>query len=38
VLRSHFKIAGLIGVEYLAINRAIFDFVSGTMYLRPPLR
>ena len=35
VLRSHFEIAGLIGVEYLAINRAIFDFVSGTMYLRP---
>jgi hypothetical protein len=38
VLRSHFEIAGLIGVEYLAINHAIFDFVSGTMYLRPPLR
>ena len=35
VLRSHFEIAGLIGVEYLSINRAIFDFVSGTMYLRP---
>jgi predicted aspartyl protease len=35
VLRSEFKIAGLIGVEYLAISRAIFDFVSGTMYLRP---
>jgi predicted aspartyl protease len=35
VLRSHFEIAGLIGIEYLAINRAIFDFVSGTMYLRP---
>ena len=35
VLRSHFEIAGLIGVEYLTINRAIFDFVSGTMYLRP---
>ena len=32
------EIAGLIGAEYLAINRAIFDFVSGTMYLRPPPR
>jgi len=31
-------IAGLIGAEYLAINRAIFDFVSGTLYLRPPAR
>jgi predicted aspartyl protease len=38
VLGSHPLIAGIIGVEYLAINRAIFDFVSGTMYLRPPLR
>jgi predicted aspartyl protease len=28
-------VAGIIGVEYLSINRAIFDFVSGTMYLRP---
>jgi predicted aspartyl protease len=35
VLRSHFEIAGLIGVEYLTISRAIFDFVSGTMYLQP---
>jgi predicted aspartyl protease len=28
-------VAGIIGVEYLSINRAIFDFVSGNMYLRP---
>jgi predicted aspartyl protease len=28
-------VAGIIGVEYLSINRAIFDFVSGIMYLRP---
>jgi len=28
-------VAGIIGVEYLSINRAIFDFVSDTMYLRP---
>jgi predicted aspartyl protease len=26
---------GLLGVEYLGLNSAIFDFVSGTMYLRP---
>ena len=32
---SHSLVAGIIGVEYLSINRAIFDFVSGTMYLRP---
>src|SRR6266853_7004488 len=32
ILQSHGAdlVAGLIGVEYLAINRAIFDFVSGT--------
>lgn len=38
VLRSHSLVAGIIGVEYLSINRAIFDFVSGTLYLRPPGR
>jgi predicted aspartyl protease len=27
-------VAGLLGVEYLALNSAIFDFISGTMYLR----
>ena len=27
--------AGLLGVEYLAKNSAIFDFNSGTLYLRP---
>ncbi len=27
--------AGLLGVEYLAANSAIFDFVSGTLYLKP---
>jgi predicted aspartyl protease len=30
------EVAGLLGVEHLAMNSAIFDFVSGTMYLRPP--
>ncbi|HEY4256754.1 MAG TPA: retropepsin-like aspartic protease [Candidatus Udaeobacter sp.] len=35
ILGSHSLVAGIIGVEYLSINRAIFDFVSGTMYLRP---
>ena len=34
ILGSHSLVAGIIGVEYLSINRAIFDFVSGTMYLR----
>lgn len=29
------EIAGLIGVEYLATNCAIFDFTTATMYLRP---
>ena len=28
-------VVGLLGVEYLARNSAIFDFVSGTLYLRP---
>jgi predicted aspartyl protease len=35
ILGSHSLVAGIIGVEYLSINRAIFDFISGTMYLRP---
>ena len=26
---------GLLGIEYLALNSAIFDFISGTLYLRP---
>jgi predicted aspartyl protease len=30
--------AGLLGVEYLAANSAIFDFVSGTLYLKPRAR
>jgi predicted aspartyl protease len=34
ILRSHPLVAGIIGVEYLSLNRAIFDFVGGTMYLR----
>jgi predicted aspartyl protease len=29
------EVAGLLGVDYLALNSAIFDFVSGTLYLRP---
>jgi predicted aspartyl protease len=35
ILGSHSLLAGIIGAEYLSINRAIFDFVSGTMYLHP---
>jgi len=35
ILGYHSHVAGIIGVEYLSINRAIFDFVSGTLYLRP---
>jgi len=38
LLAAHSDTAGLLGAEYLAINRAIFDFVTGTMYLRPPTR
>jgi predicted aspartyl protease len=38
IFAAHSDTAGLLGAEYLAINRAIFDFVSGTMYLRPPAR
>ena len=36
VFGANSGIAGCIGAEYLAINRAIFDFVSGTLYLCPP--
>jgi predicted aspartyl protease len=32
---SRSEVAGLIGIEYLAMNSAIFDFITGTMYLRP---
>ena len=32
------EVAGLLGVEHLAMNSAIFDFVTRTMYLRPPPR
>jgi predicted aspartyl protease len=32
------EVAGLLGVDYLAMNSAIIDFVSGTLYLRPPQR
>ena len=32
------EVAGLLGIEHLAVNSAIFDFVSRTMYLRPPQR
>lgn len=31
---TRFEVAGLLGVDYLAKNSAIFDFVTGTMYLR----
>jgi predicted aspartyl protease len=30
------EVAGLLGIEHLAMNSAIFDFVTRTMYLRPP--
>ena len=29
------EVAGLLGVEYIALNSAIIDFISGTIYLRP---
>jgi len=29
------NVVGMIGVEYLALNSAIFDFMSETLYLRP---
>jgi len=38
VFGSNSGIAGLIGAEYLVINRVIFDFVSGTLYFSPPAR
>jgi predicted aspartyl protease len=38
MVESTSEIAGLLGVEYLATNSAIFDFISGTMYLRPRSR
>ena len=38
IFEANSDTAGLLGAEYLAINRAIVDFVSGTLYLRPPGR
>lgn len=32
---TDFEVAGLLGIEHLAMNSAIFDFVSGQVYLRP---
>jgi hypothetical protein len=32
------QVAGLIGVEYLGMSSAIFDFATGTMYLLPGSR
>jgi predicted aspartyl protease len=32
------EVAGLIGIEYLGMSSAIFDFITGTMYLRPGSR
>lgn len=29
------EVDGLLGVEYLGLNSAIIDFISGTIYLRP---
>jgi predicted aspartyl protease len=29
------EVAGLLGIDYLALNSAVIDFVSGTLYLRP---
>ena len=29
------EVAGLLGIDYLAMNSAVIDFVSGTLYLRP---
>jgi predicted aspartyl protease len=34
----HSGIAGLIGIEYLAMNCAVFDFINGTLYLKPLAR
>ena len=36
--RGSEEVAGLLGVEYLADNSAILDFISGTLYLRPHFR
>ena len=35
IVQSNSSVAGFIGGEYLGMNHAIFDFVSGTIYLRP---
>jgi predicted aspartyl protease len=32
------EIAGLLGIDHLAMNSAIFDLVTGTLYLRPRSR
>lgn len=32
------EVNGLLGIEHLALNSAIFDFVSRTLYLRPSSR
>jgi len=32
------EVVGLLGVDYLAVNSAVFDFVSGTLYLKPRAR
>jgi len=32
------EIAGLLGIDHLAMNSAIFDFATGTLYLRPRSR
>jgi len=32
------EIAGLLGIDHLAMNSAIFDFTTGTLYLRPRSR
>jgi hypothetical protein len=29
------EIEGLLGAEYLSLNSAVFDFISGTLYMRP---
>jgi predicted aspartyl protease len=35
---TKFPVDGFLGIEHLAMNSAIFDFVSGTLYLRPASR
>jgi len=32
------EVSGLLGIDYLAMNSAILDFISGTLYLRQPPR